>query len=96
MIKEVDADVNGSIEFPEFLKMMASRHRVVDNEEEIQEAFKVFADSSGEMISVDTLKKSMMALKETFTDDEINTMIKISGSGGKVSNSQFKNMMTTK
>ena len=96
MIKEVDADVNGSIEFPEFLKMMASRHRVVDNEEEIQEAFKVFADSSGEMISVDTLKKSMMALKETFTDDEINTMIKISGSGGKVSYSQFKNMMTTK
>ena len=31
MMKEVDADENGSIEFPEFLKMMASRHRKVDN-----------------------------------------------------------------
>jgi Ca2+-binding EF-hand superfamily protein len=96
MIKEVDADVNGSIEFPEFLKMMASRHRVVDNEEEIQEAFKIFADSSGEVISVDTLKKSMKSLKEAFTDEEIDTMIKISGSGGKVSYSQFKNMMLSR
>ena len=92
MIKEVDADENGSIEFPEFLKMMASRHRSVDTETEIKEAFKVFADKGGEFISVSTLKKSMKALKENFDDNDIKTMITISGTDGKVSYSQFKNM----
>ena len=96
MMKEVDADENGSIEFPEFLKMMASRHRKVDNTEEIQEAFKVFADSSGQYISAETLSKSMAALKENFDKDNINTMIAISGTDGKVSFSQFKNMMMSK
>ena len=96
MMKEVDADANGSIEFPEFLKMMASRHRAADNEEEIGEAFKVFADSSGEFITIETLKKSMSALKENFGDSDIKTMITISGTDGKVSYSQFKNMMLSR
>jgi calmodulin len=96
MINEVDADENGSIEFPEFLKMMASRHRSVDTETEIKEAFQVFAEKGGEYITVATLQKSMRSLKENFEDNEIDTMIKISGTDGKVSYSQFKNMMLSR
>ena len=42
MINEVDADGNGSIDFPEFLTMMARKMKDTDSEEEILEAFKVF------------------------------------------------------
>lgn len=41
MINEVDADGNGTIDFPEFLTMMARKMKNTDSEEEIREAFKV-------------------------------------------------------
>lgn len=41
MINEVDADGNGTIDFPEFLTMMARKMKDTDSEEEILEAFKV-------------------------------------------------------
>uniref|UniRef100_A0A8C2V7T2 EF-hand domain-containing protein n=1 Tax=Chinchilla lanigera TaxID=34839 RepID=A0A8C2V7T2_CHILA len=39
MINEVDADGNGTIDFPEFLTMMARKMKDTDSEEEIREAF---------------------------------------------------------
>ncbi|GCB76173.1 hypothetical protein scyTo_0015443 [Scyliorhinus torazame] len=41
-ITEVDADGNGTIDFPEFLTMVARNMKETDNEEEIGEAFRVF------------------------------------------------------
>ena len=41
MINEVDADGNGTIDFPEFLTMMARKMKNTDSEEEIREAFRV-------------------------------------------------------
>lgn len=37
----MDADGNGTIDFPEFLTMMARKMKDTDSEEEILEAFKV-------------------------------------------------------
>lgn len=45
MINEVDADGNGTIDFPEFLTMMARKMKDTDSEDEIKEAFKVYTDS---------------------------------------------------
>ncbi|KAG8430725.1 hypothetical protein GDO86_020070 [Hymenochirus boettgeri] len=43
MINEVDADGNGTIDFPEFLTMMARRKmKDTDSEEEIREASELF------------------------------------------------------
>ena len=42
MINEVDADGNGTIDFAEFLTMMARKMKDTDSEEEIREAFRVF------------------------------------------------------
>ena len=42
MINEVDSDGSGSIEFPEFLAMMARKVFEMSAEEEIREAFHVF------------------------------------------------------
>ena len=41
MINEVDADGNGTIDFPEFLSLMARKMKDTDTEEELIEAFKV-------------------------------------------------------
>ena len=42
MIKEVDIDGNGEIDFDEFLTMMAKKLKETDLEEDIREAFRVF------------------------------------------------------
>ena len=42
MINAVDADGSGTIDFPEFLKMMANKINDENSEEEIREAFRVF------------------------------------------------------
>jgi Ca2+-binding EF-hand superfamily protein len=42
---QVDADGNGTIDFPEFLTLMARKMKDTDSEEEILEAFKVNSDA---------------------------------------------------
>ena len=42
MVNEVDKDGTGSIDFPEFLAMMALKINEQNAEDEIREAFKVF------------------------------------------------------
>ena len=42
MVNEVDKDGTGSIDFPEFLSMMALKINDQNAEDEIREAFKVF------------------------------------------------------
>ena len=45
LLIQVDADGNGTIDFPEFLTLMARKMKDTDSEEEILEAFKVRAES---------------------------------------------------
>ena len=44
----MDADGSGTIDFPEFLKMMALKLKDEDSEEEIRETFRVF-DKDGSL-----------------------------------------------
>lgn len=62
MINEVDADGNGTIDFPEFLTMMARKMRDTDSEEEIKEAFKVFDRDNNGFISAAELKHVMISI----------------------------------
>ena len=64
MINEVDADGNGTIDFPEFLTMMARKMRDTDSEEEIKEAFKVFDKDGNGYISAAELRHVMTNLGE--------------------------------
>ena len=62
MINEVDVDGNGTIDFPEFLTMMARKMRDTDSEEEIKEAFKVFDKDGNGYISAAELRHVMTNL----------------------------------
>ena len=66
MINEVDADGNGTIDFPEFLTMMARKMRDTDSEEEIREAFKVFDKDGNGFISAAELRHVMTNLGRLF------------------------------
>ena len=62
MINDVDADGNGTIDFPEFLTMMARKMKDTDSEEEIKEAFKVFDKDGNGFISAAELRHVMTNL----------------------------------
>ena len=51
MINEVDADGNGTIDFPEFLSLMARKMKYTDTEKELVEAFKIFDRNGNGVIS---------------------------------------------
>ena len=56
---KVDADGNGTIDFPEFLSLMARKMKDTDTEEELVEAFKVFSKEDLCVLR-DLLEKSLL------------------------------------
>lgn len=76
MVNEVDADGNGTIDFPEFLTMMARKMKDTDSEEEIKEAFKVFDKDGNGQISAAELRHVMTNLGEKLSDEEVDEMIR--------------------
>merc|ERR1711901_14092 len=57
MINEVDVDGNGTIDFPEFLTLMARKMKDTDTEDELKEAFRVFDKDSNGYISAEELAR---------------------------------------
>jgi calmodulin len=83
MINEVDADGNGTIDFPEFLSLMAKymiddirKMKDNDTEEELIEAFKVFDQDGNGLISAGELRHVMTNLGEKLTEEEVIEMIR--------------------
>jgi len=91
MIKEVDADNSGTIEFSEFLNLMAQKLKDTDIDEEMIEAFKVFDKDGSGIISTDDLKNIIKSLEENITDQEINELVNEADfdSDGKINYKEF-------
>lgn len=98
MINEVDADGNGTIDFPEFLTMVERKMKDTDKEEEIREAFRVFDKDGNGYINAAELKHVMTNLGENMTDAEIDSMIAEADLDvdGQVSYEEFVKMMISK
>eukprot|EP00439_Symbiodinium_sp_Y106_P027281 s7146_g3.t1 len=108
---EVDADGNGTIDFPEFLSLMARKmkdtdteeelieaFKDTDTEEELIEAFKVFDRDGNGFISAAELRHVMTNLGEKLTDEEVDEMIReadVDGDG-QINYEEFVKMMMAK
>ena len=68
MINEGDADGNGTIDFPDFLSLIARKMEDTDTEEELVEAFKMFDRDGNGFISTAELRHVMTNLGEKLTD----------------------------
>jgi len=98
MINEVDADGNGTIDFPEFLSLMARKMKDTDTEEELVEAFKVFYRDGNGLISAAELRHVITNLGEKLTDEEVDEMIReadVDGDG-HINYEEFVRMMMAK
>ncbi|XP_073291948.1 calmodulin-7-like [Primulina huaijiensis] len=98
MINEVDADGNGTIDFPEFLNLMARKMKDTDSEEELKEAFRVFDKDQNGFISAAELRHVMTNLGEKLTDEEVDEMIReadVDGDG-QINYEEFVKIMMAK
>ncbi|CAL9077108.1 calmodulin-like [Musa acuminata AAA Group] len=95
MIREVDSDGNGTIEFGEFLNLMARKVKETNIEEELKEAFKVFDKDQNGFISATELRNVMINLGEKLTDEEVDQMIREADldGDGQVNYEEFVRMM---
>ena len=98
MTNEADPYGNGTIDFPEYLTMMARKMKDCDSEEEIVEAFKVFDKEGNGFISAGELRHVMTNLGETMTDEEVDDMIRESDidGDGQINYEEFVKMMMSK
>lgn len=75
MINEVDLDNDGTVDFSEFLTMMARKTKDHDSQEEIEEAFKVFDRNNNGYISSSELRHVLMSIGDRLTEGEADAMI---------------------
>ncbi|TKY61392.1 Calmodulin protein 8 [Spatholobus suberectus] len=76
MMNEVDTDGNGTIEFGEFLNLMARKMKETEAEEELKEAFRVFDKDQDGYISPSELRSVMRTIVEKVTEEEVEQMVK--------------------
>lgn len=97
MIKQVDLDGNGTIDFKEFLGLMVRKMKDTDTEEELLEAFKVFDRDGNGFITSHELRHVMTNLGQSLSPEEIEEMVReadIDGDG-QINYDEFVKMMMT-
>ena len=98
MINEVDADGNGTVNFPELLTLLARKMKEEDTEDELSTAFKAFDRDNSGQISVEQLKLVMTNLGDKLTDEEVGEMLRESDldGNGSIDTEEFVRMMMIK
>ena len=76
MIREVDLNGNGTIDFKEFMCLMVKKMKDNDPEEELQEAFKVFDNDQNGYINSHELRHAMTNLGENLSPEEVEEIVK--------------------
>ena len=95
MIREVDLDKNGTIDFAEFVVMMTKNQRKLDHDKELMGAFKVFDKNGDGKINAAEVFAAMRELGDAVTQEEAQQMVKEADldGDGQIDFSEFCKMM---
>lgn len=98
IVKEVDPDNRGVINFPEFTSIMSRDIREFDNEKDLQAAWKVFDKEGKGRISTTELRHVLSNIGEKLSPDEINDLTKEADpeNRGFILQAEFVKMMMAK
>ena len=91
MIYIVDEDKNGTIDFQEFLHLMARKMKIIDKEEELLDAFNILDRDGSGKISKYELRYIIMSTDSKIKGDDIEDIIKTIGTDeeGKIDLQDF-------
>ena len=93
---EKDSELHGTIDFNEFLEIMAIKMSEKDSDMKIADAFKLFCEAGTDKISLSSLREVAIKLWENMTDEELKEMILEANKGQKslqVGFDNFKNIL---
>jgi calmodulin len=96
-IEAVDGDGSGSVDFDEFLALMAKKTKEAEDEQELREAFRVFDKKNTGQIDTNDLKTIFRALDPDMPDEEIDQIIaEVDEDGsGSLDFDEFLKLMTS-
>ena len=98
IIEEIDEDKSGTIDFKEFLALMARKMEDSDVEDDLLEAFRVFDRDGNGRISSHEMRFVMLSSGEELSEQDIEDMIKeadVDGDGF-IDYSEFVKIMMSK
>ena len=98
LIREVDLNGDGTIDFKEFLCLMVKKMDDSDIDQELQDAFKFFdGDKDGYITSLE-LRNAMNNLGDEYTPEEAEEMIKEGdlNNDGKIDYDEFMKIVLSK
>ena len=75
MMREVDLNQDGKIDFDEFMSLMIKNSPDTQTEEEVINAFRVFDKEGNGLISSAELKHIMMTIGDKMTEEEADEMV---------------------
>lgn len=95
MIREVDPERKGHLDFPDFLVLMAKGVATAETKEELLEAFRTFDKDGNGFLSTAELRRIMTNLGEKLTDEEVDEMIATADMDldGQINYEEFVNVL---
>ncbi|KAG6883952.1 hypothetical protein C0993_002548, partial [Termitomyces sp. T159_Od127] len=97
MIRKVNTNKNGRIDFDEFLRLMSNRFQNLSEGDEMEAAFHVFDRDGNGSISIEELELVLQSLDPNLTEQEIKKMMEEAdlNGDGVISMDEFKKNNTS-
>ena len=97
IIQDIDRDNDGTIDYNEFLRLMSTKLKDAQTEEELMEAFNVFDAAGRGFFTKQELKEVSERLKCSFTREDIEEMIAVADLNGdqQIDFEEFVRIMLT-
>ena len=94
IIKDLELDGQGTMEFPDFLKMMAKRMKDKDSDQELREAFRVFDENGTGFVSGSDLTYILVDVMGIKADEVKDMMKEVKASkDGQINYEEFINIV---